>query len=476
MKPCLLIQKILAGTILALFFSLPATGQERAGYVVTSLSSENNFPIAMDIDSTGRILVLGYEDFSDLVFENTGAGWLMTGFEYDLVLIRYTSEGELDTSFGNGTGMVRIDRGDDDWPLLVMALDDDSILVGGFTIFDLTVELTEDGGVNSEGETTDLVAFDASEVEPFLMKLTPAGELDATYGGGDGLVSLEPFASGAVQTILAGNAMDEIVLFVLYITDAGVTVDVSSYDQDGTRQDVSGPATLSLSNEFVLSNVTIDQEGRILIAWTALGGDFAVTRYRTDGQPDTEFGDAGGTKTVDYGDGDVCNQVVLDEEGRIYLVGKTGVTKTDGDEGYDFAVVRLDERGQVDSTYGEGGFVITDIGSDIDEAISGIFDAEQRLVVAGGYHVLFEDDRFSVARYTSAGALDSTFGDSVAPDTDGETDENDSGGAAPSNEDKGGCALNRAGQGTTNGFLVFWIALLIVFLRSAHLWRCTRHA
>ncbi len=77
--------------------------------------------------------------------------------------------------------------------------------------------------------------------------------------------------------------------------------------------------------------VAIQPDGKIVVAgtsWTGQvrGSDFAVVRYNTDGSLDTTFG-TGGKVTTDFNSSyDFANAVAIQQDGKIVVAGKRGST------------------------------------------------------------------------------------------------------------------------------------------------------
>lgn len=153
--------------------------------------------------------------------------------------------------------------------------------------------------------------------------------------------------------------------------------------------------------------VAIDADGRIIAAgFSLIGGvsDSILARYNNDGSLDNSFG-TGGTIQTDFWVNDGALSVLVDANGKIVVV---GVTRDFGSE--DFALVRYNQDGSLDTGFGTNGHVVTDFGAD-EIARSIKIDVSGRIVVLGTYH----DTRnvtheMALARYNSDGSIDSSFG------------------------------------------------------------------
>jgi uncharacterized delta-60 repeat protein len=152
--------------------------------------------------------------------------------------------------------------------------------------------------------------------------------------------------------------------------------------------------------------MAIDAQGRIVVAGPSNNGtnnDFAVARYNPNGTLDTSFNGTG-KRTDPIGSGaDTARAMAIDAQGRIVVVGTT----FNGSD-FDFALVRYNENGTLDTTFNGTGKRTDPIGSASDSAGAVAIDAQGRIVVAGVSGNGTDND-FAVARYNPNGTLDTTF-------------------------------------------------------------------
>lgn len=125
------------------------------------------------------------------------------------------------------------------------------------------------------------------------------------------------------------------------------------------------------------------------------------------GDLDPSFGDDG-TVITDFGVNDVANGVASQPDGKTVAAGYT----QDPANGSDFAVARFNPDGSLDSGFGNGGKVRTDFGGSDDRGSAVAVQADGKIVVAGW--ALVPDVTFytdvALARYNADGSLDSSFG------------------------------------------------------------------
>ena len=248
----------------------------------------------------------------------------------------------------------------------------------------------------------------------------PVAGLDPSFGG-DGKVSTPSGSAEAVAVqpdgaiVTAGN--DSLGLdFQLMRHQPDGDLDPSFGGGDGiVTTSFGGPLGAPLSRDEAF-DVALQPDGKILVAGSAqLTGtslDFVVARYNPDGSPDTGFGGGDGFVTTDFGSGaDVANGVAVQPDGRIVLAGHAGVPRGPG-LGFDndFAVARYEPDGDLDLSFSSDGRVTTDLQTFLEDSDLGqdvALQADGRIVVVGDHRQVRD---FGLVRYEADGALDSSFG------------------------------------------------------------------
>jgi uncharacterized delta-60 repeat protein len=144
-------------------------------------------------------------------------------------------------------------------------------------------------------------------------------------------------------------------------------------------------------------------DGKILMVGGS-GTDFMLARYLANGTPDVSF-DGDGLVTTDIaGSADAAFGAAILPDGDIVVVGSARVGGND-----DFAIVRYDENGAVDTAFGTQGKTTTDFFGARDRAYAVAVFPDGSLVVAGETSFLAGGTDFAVARYTAGGVLDPSF-------------------------------------------------------------------
>ncbi len=203
---------------------------------------------------------------------------------------------------------------------------------------------------------------------------------------------------------ISANRQGRLARCRLFLEPLETRILLSAGDLDPTFGDdgivLTDISTTQGSSEWAES-VATQADGKIIAAgrssFDGLAYDFAVVRYNTDGSLDTSFGGAGFVTTDFNSSDDRASAVSIDAEGRILVAGES-----DGD----FAIARFTSGGILDTTFGPTGtgMLVTDFGAN-DGASSIAIQADGKIVVAGK-----SDNNFAVARYTTNGVLDATFG------------------------------------------------------------------
>lgn len=141
----------------------------------------------------------------------------------------------------------------------------------------------------------------------------------------------------------------------------------------------------------------------ILLTIVTLGA--SVSSATADpGQADVSFGVDGALRTNLGGTYDWAYATAIQPDGKILAA---GVSEANGT--YDFALARYTSTKDLDPTFGNGGFVLTDFGRSYDWAYSLVLLPKGKILVAGVSDASGSKD-FALARYNPEGTLDTSFG------------------------------------------------------------------
>ncbi|MER6564495.1 calcium-binding protein, partial [Streptomyces sp. NPDC001027] len=268
------------------------------------------------------------------------------------------------------------------------------------------VAVQSDGKIVSVGATVDEAAVESRFA---LTRHNPDGTLDTGFGV-DGTVttavnnmgpSLQWSEAHAValqadgKIVVAGSSWRDYEDCCWFV--------VARYNSDGTLDDSfsgDGRVFADFDGPTEALDVAVDPGGRIVAAGYS-GGQTAVLRLTGNGVPDATFGGDGtvtanpaGPVPQEGGDG---RALALQPDGKIVVGGQVGSTR------FDFALMRFNTNGSVDTSFDGDGIVRTDFGDY--ESVEGLaLQPDGKIVAAGG-----SGARFALARYLPNGALDTGF-------------------------------------------------------------------
>jgi len=302
---------------------------------------------------------------------------------------RFNADASGDASFGGGRFTIDFPGTSDRLSALAVQPDGKVVIVGG-TLFNgihhsALVRLNSDGSLDGSFGSGGMVTTD------------PAGESNDAY---DVVVQPDGRIVTAGHVVAAGDSD-----FALrrYLPTGAVDVDFGT----------NGIATIDIGNTEIPNAVALQDDGRILIAGRVgqSGGapqDIAIARFNSDGTVDTTFGNAGvaGTFTPDIRDEAI--DIAVQPDGRIVLAGfltMPGLLVPS-----EFLVMRLNADGSADNSFGSNSVAEKPaFGEEGDWAQALAIMDDGRIVVVGQKSNTTQPD-FAVVRYNPDGTLDSTFG------------------------------------------------------------------
>jgi uncharacterized delta-60 repeat protein len=206
----------------------------------------------------------------------------------------------------------------------------------------------------------------------------------------------------ADETATTGVFIPYLVRDASYQESIGV-LDTSFSDDGWLLTNYSG----SLDDGYA---IVIQPDGKLVMAGSFDGTsqDFGLARFYSDGSEDMTFDGDGRAHTDFFGNGDQANAVALQSDGKILVAGSAYRNITTKDE---FALARYNSDGSMDNSFDGDGLVTTDFLGSADYATAVAIQNDGKIVVAGyAYDKDNFDYEFALARYTSSGALDTTFG------------------------------------------------------------------
>jgi len=329
------------------------------GIVNTPVGNSQDIAHSVAIQTDGKIVVAGSTC--------SGVGTFgCTGFSF--AVVRYNPDGSLDTSF-NGTGIVSTAAGNSD---------------SGAS--DLAIQT--DGKIVVAGISGNFHAGSSGNGNFAIVRYNPNGSLDVLFNSSGKVITPVGYArSVALQAdgkiVVAGSNGNGILdsSFVIVRYNPNGSLDTSFND--------TGNVITSVGNgSSGASDLAIQTDGKIVVAGDSLAAagnwitaDFAILRYNPDGSLDTSFGGTGKIIIPDSDSVDNARSVAIQPNGKIVVAGDSSNIGTV--EGSDFALVRLNPNGSLDTSFNGTGTVITSVGNAWDTACSIAIQADSKIVVAG---------------------------------------------------------------------------------------------
>ena len=397
-------QKRLAVGISLAVFALPASLMAQAGTldpkfgkggIVTTANTGAN---AGALQGDGKIVV---------------AGSIATNQNQEQPgLLRYNTDGTLDPNFGIG-GKVVI-GGTNAGPAFAVAVQTDGKILAAapanlhLTVFRFNSNGSVDntfgnngataiqpdevflapasGGIALEPDGRILVATAHNEGGPLqiVARLLANGQLDSTFGsngvaptfGGDS-VALVPNGNVLVGT---GSVTSVYAPTGVVVKDFGIHGQTPGF-APGFANEIGGFVVTNNSSTVtrIITAGTIFTDPNLMSLNSVSG--FLLVSYNIDGTLDNAFGIHGGVTTPFPGN--ILARafaVALQRNGDIVAVGQTALTDTGSS---DFALVRYNPDGSVDTTFGNSGFVSTPFGTSVAFANTVLIQIDGKIIAVG---------------------------------------------------------------------------------------------
>ncbi len=389
------------------YSSYPVTGLmvQPSGRIVavgSPDSGSNAIFILVGLNETGKLDNTFAAEFGGKYSEGTSvavqadgkivmAGYYRDGFSfnYDIAVARFNLDGTLDETFGEG-GWATLDFGsEDDGSCAVLVQDNGKIIVVGSTrnelsFYEVVIAQFDVNGVLDAGFGVDgLVEINTNR--------------DSAYASDAALRS-----DGKI--IVAGSTWDEDGddSFFLSRINSNGTLDTTFGNKGKTITDFSDSAGIS--------GIDIYPDGKIVAVGNQMAydpvyySDVAVARYSADGVLDASFG-SGGTTTYDFGALEYVNSVALQPDGKMVVVGSQYNATSD------ILIVRLTTGGDLDATFDSDGYLVTSVESESSDAAQDVVvQPDGRIIVVGSsYASAANDEDCYIFKFNPDGTADAAF-------------------------------------------------------------------
>ena len=173
----------------------------------------------------------------------------------------------------------------------------------------------------------------------------------------------------------------------------------------------NGGKTVGISGSGSLNsrNIIIQPDDKIVQVFSVNTGsryDFGVLRYKTDGQLDSSFGTKGIVMTAVGVSESFPVAGAVQPDGKIVVVGSARISNNS----FGFALVRYSSNGTLDNNFGSGGKMIAKIASEYDYPTSLALQTDGKIIVVGNSRDNYYTGKFAIARFNNNGSIDSSFG------------------------------------------------------------------
>ena len=275
------------------------------GVVTTSIAGGQSFADAAVLQSDGKIVVAGEYDAQ--------------GSPSAFALLRYNSNGSLDSSFGtDGVVTTQVENVGSEASSVVLQ-PDGKIVAGG--------EATNSGGQGSA-----------------LVRYLSNGSPDTSFGSNGIVFDADGGQSGFTAVALQADGK---------ILGVGHNTPLTRFDSDGAVDTGFGSA----DSPPAAAGLAVQTDGKIV----GVGGEsdsFVVVRVNSDGTNDLTFG-SDGNVTTPIGAGTTrASSVAVQPDGKLVVAGTSQANGGSGDQDL-FTLARYNPGGSLDSTFGNGGIVTT---------------------------------------------------------------------------------------------------------------------
>jgi uncharacterized delta-60 repeat protein len=407
--------------VLAALVVTPAQSTQAGASAITHTNDEiTATDVSGDLDPTfdgdGQAITdMGGGDKANAIAQQTDGKLVVAGTSNnDFALTRYNTDGTLDTSF-DGDGKIITDFGNSDRGNAVAIQTDGKIVVAGTSGVDFALaRYNSDGSLDTTFDSDGMLTVNTDSL---------GGNFRAAEG-----------TSVAIQTdgkIVVGGSIKKgeprKFALVRFLTDGSLDLSLNGSGFVTAEFEPGG-----LADEEIKA-IAVRFDGEIAAVGYYKSGQFALIRYNPDGSLDSGFGNGGRVSidskvTTGYG-------VAWQADGSIVVAGSKYVTDptsnncVDSSSHYceykDFWLARFNDDGSLDQYFGTGGEVTAPINSrgNDDNGRSLMIQVDGKMIVAGysdmavhtfsnsgtQQNVSIAND-FSLARFTAAGALDTSFG------------------------------------------------------------------
>jgi uncharacterized delta-60 repeat protein len=352
------------------------------GTIITDFFGQDDIASAVAVQTDGKIVTAGFT--------------FQSGSNFDFALARYNADGTLDPDFSGGR-----------------------IATDFFGQFDMAtdVAIQDDGRIVVVGQCFESFVTDSDFA---IARYNSDGNPDMTFGIG-GKMTTDFFGEDDRATAVAILPNGKIV--VAGSARNGVFLDfaITRYNSDGSLDANFGSAGKTVTDfngtEDTIEDIAIQSDDKIVVAGStfnrATKSNFAIARYKTNGDLDPSFAFGGKVTTDFFAESDNATCIDIQRDGKIVVAGNAEVIVSTFPKvtTIDFAVARYNTDGRADKSFSSDGKLTADFNGQQDGALAIAAQSDGKIIAAGLTNPpagFFSD--FGLVRYNANGNLDTSFG------------------------------------------------------------------
>jgi len=304
-----------------------------------------------------------------------------SGEEGNVLLIRYSADGKIDSAFMANTVAAQVDG------------NGNNILQTGFDF-----AIKEDGKITMELGSPGIgcVQFNSD------------GTLDTNFGGNNGYAIVKGYASDNYATTLCALPGGSVILagFYKYVSHPEGGIVLVKFDNSGKPDSSFAVNGISeIVTNINPSCVKLNSVNKIIVGgyyFVTSNRIFGVAQFNANGMPDSAFGINGKIEAHVYpgSSADGINAMVIQPDDKIVVAGSGTLNGVIA-----FGLARFKVNGTLDQTFGSGGVVATQISKTDSRAYGVAIQADGRLVASGVAKDSLNSYHTTLARYNNAVTL-----------------------------------------------------------------------
>ena len=270
------------------------------GTVTTDFNGKGDFSTAIDLQSDGKIIVAGYT-------------YVNNNLNTRISLLRYLSNGILDTTFGNNGKMVisSFATNSSEYLYTLKVLADDSMLLGA----------------NTNAQETDEDYWNFG-----IVKMNSNGFVDATFGtngkvvndfgGADYITAIGEFEGKIIASGYSQISSNSKMVLLKYLSNGDLDATFGINGIVGTN--------LTTSTNDKITGMIVLNDGKLLCSgytFNTSNADALLIKFNADGSIDNQFNSVGYVTTDFDNNNDLAGNLSLGQDGKIVC---SGITSIDG--------------------------------------------------------------------------------------------------------------------------------------------------